>query len=61
MSGHVESVSIATPDKKRIPRKNKRKKTSDTLIEGKESIQESHNQSKRSKEDSIPDVENKIK
>ena len=35
MSGHGASVSGVTPDKRRIPRKNKRKKTSDTLIKGK--------------------------
>ena len=38
MSEHGESVSSITPDKKRITRKNKRKKTSDTPITGKESI-----------------------
>ena len=56
MSGHVESVSTVTPDKECIPRKNKRKKTSDTLIRRKKSIQEPDNPSKRAKEDSIPDV-----
>ena len=46
MSVHGESVSSVTPDKQRIPRKNKRKKTSDTLIKGKESIQEPDNSRK---------------
>ena len=46
MSVHGESVSSVTPDKQRIPRKNKRKKTSDTFIKGKESIQEPDNPSK---------------
>ena len=35
MSGHGESLSSVTPDKQRITRKNKRKKTSDTFINGK--------------------------
>ena len=61
MSGHGESVSSVTTDKQRIPRNNKRKKTSKTLITGKESIQEPDNPSKRAKYDSIPDVEKIIK
>ena len=35
MYGYGESVSSVTPDKQHIPRQNKRKKTSDTLITGK--------------------------
>ena len=35
MSGHVESVSIVTSDQEHIPRKNKGKKNSNTLIKGK--------------------------
>ena len=57
MSGHGESVSIVTPDKQRIPRNNKRKKTTDTLITGKESIREIENPKKRAKQDIITDVE----
>ena len=49
MSGHVESVSSLTPYQQRIPRKNKRKKTSDTLIARKETIQEPVNPIKRAK------------
>ena len=58
ISVHGKSVSSVTPDKQRIPRNNKRKKTSDTSIKVKESIQEPCNPSKGAKEDSIPDVEN---
>ena len=60
MSGRVESISSVTtewPDKKLIPHNNKRKKTSDTLIKGKKSIQEPDNLSKIAKKDSVPDVE----
>ena len=57
MSGHWASVSNESLDNQRIPCNNKIKKTLDTLIKGKESIQEPYNPSKRSKEDSIPDVE----
>ena len=49
MSGHGESLSSITPDKQRIPRKNKRKNTSDTSIKGKESFQEPDSPSKRAK------------
>ena len=59
MSEHGESLSIVTPDQQHIPFNNKRKKTSDTSITGKESIKETVNPSKRAKEDSISDVENK--
>ena len=58
MSGNGESVSSVTPDKQRIPCNNKRKKTSDNLIKGKEIIQVPYNPSEREKEDIIPDVEN---
>ena len=57
MSGHVESVSSLTPYQQRIPRKNKRKKTSDTLITRKETIQEPVNTSKWAKYDNITDLE----
>ena len=46
--------------KKLIPRKNKINNTSETSIKGKESIQVPDKPSKRSKEDSIPNVEKKI-
>ena len=49
MSGHGESWSSVAPDQKHIPSKNKIKKTSDTFITGKESIQELENLSKRAK------------
>ena len=57
MSGHGESISSVTPDKKCIPCNNKRKKTSEIFITGKENIQEPDNPSKRSKQDIIPDAE----
>ena len=43
MYGHGEILSGVTTDKQSIPRKNKRKKTSDTSIKRKESIQEPGN------------------
>ena len=46
LSGHGESLSSVTSYQKRIPRKNKRKKTSDTFIKIKENIQEPVNPSK---------------
>ena len=57
MSGHRESLSSVTPDQKRIPCKNKRNKTSDTLITRKKTIQEPVNPSKSEKYDTITDVE----
>ena len=59
MSGHGASVPKESPDKQRIPRKNKINNTLDTSIKGKESIQETWNPSKMEKEDSIPDIEKK--
>ena len=56
MSGHRESVSSVTSDQQRIPCKNKIMKASDTLITGKETIQEPVNPSKRAKEDTIPNM-----
>ena len=38
--GHREILLSVTPDKERIPSKNKRKKTLDILITSKETIQE---------------------
>ena len=57
MSGHGASVSGESPDKQRIPRKNKIRRTLDTSIKGKEIIQVPDNPSKSAKEDNIPDVE----
>ena len=57
MSGHGEILSSVTPDQKHILRKNKVKKTSDTLIMRKDPIQELVNPWKREREDNIPDVE----
>ena len=57
MSGHGESVSSELIDKQDTPSKHKRNNTSDTLIKGKEIIQETDKPSKRANEDSIPDVE----
>ena len=61
MSRYGEILTSVTPDKQRIPRKNKRKKTPYTYIKGKEVIQEPDNPSKRAKDDSIPDVEKLVK
>ena len=52
-----KSLSSVTPDKQRITRKNKRRKTSDTFIMRKETIPEPVNPSKGAKDDTIPDVE----
>ena len=49
LSGHRESLSSVTPDQQRTPCKNKRKKTSDTLITWKETIQKPVNPSKKGK------------
>ena len=57
MSGHGASVSSESPDKQRMLRKKKIKDTSYTSIKGKESIKVTYNPIKRSKEVSIPDVE----
>ena len=58
MSGHGSIVSGESPDKQRIPCKNKINNTSYTSIKGKESVQVLDNPNKMAKEDSIPDVEN---
>ena len=55
MSRPGASLTNVLLDKQRISRKDKRKKTLETLIKGKEIIQESDNPSKRAEEDSIPD------
>ena len=57
MFGHRESLSNVTSDQKHILLKNERKKTSDTFITRKETIQELFNPSKRAKADTILDVE----
>ena len=56
MYGHGESLSSVTPDQQRIPCKNKRKKTSDSLIMIKHPIQEPVNPRKKAKEDTITDI-----
>ena len=56
MYGHGASVSSESPDKHCIHFNNKRKNTLDTSIKVKESIEETENPSKRSKEDTIPHV-----
>ena len=58
MYGHRGSVSGVTSYQQRITSKNKTKKTSDTLITGKDTIQEPVNPSKKAKEDTIPNLEN---
>ena len=55
MSRPGASVMIVSPDKQRFPCKIKRKKILETLIKGRESIQEPDNPSKRAKEDIITD------
>ena len=57
MSVPVASVTTESPDKQRIPCKDKRNKTSENLIKGQEIIQEPDNPSKSVKEDCIPDEE----
>ena len=49
MSVHGEIVSSVTPDKQRIPSRNKRKNTEDISIRGKDIIQVPDNPSKRAK------------
>ena len=61
MSRPGASVTNVSPGKQHISCKDKRNKTSETLIKGKESIQQPDNPSKRAKEDSIPDEKNLIK
>ena len=56
-SGHGESLSIVTPDTLGTPRKNKRKKTSDTSIIIKQPIKEPANPRKRAEEITLTDVE----
>ena len=53
MSRPGENVMTVLPDKQRFPFNIKRKKVSETLIKGKESIQEPDNPSKREKEDGL--------
>ena len=49
------SMKTVLPDKQRFPRKIKRNKFSETMIRGKDSIQEPDNPSKGAKEESITD------
>ena len=60
MSGYGESLSSVTPDILRVNCKNKRKKTSDTLFTGKETIQEPFNPRKKAKEITLTDIEKGI-
>ena len=60
MSGYGEILSSVTPDQQHIPHKNKKKKTSETYITRKETIQEPIKPSKRTKEDTITDAEKSI-
>ena len=57
LPGQGESLSSVAPDQQHSPRKNKRKKPSDTLIMRKVTIQEPVNPRKRAKENTIPGVE----
>ena len=61
MSRPGASITPVSPDKQRIPCKYLKKKNSETLIKGKEIIQEPDNPSKREKEDSITDEKNYLK
>ena len=61
MSRHGASIMTVSPYKERTPNKIKSKKISETLIKGKESIQEPVNPIKRAKEDSIIDEKKIIK
>ena len=61
MSRPGESITTVSPDKQCIPHKYKKKKNSETLIKGKEIIQEPDNPSKREKEDSITDEKHYLK
>ena len=61
MYGHREKLPSVTPDQQRIQRKNKIKKTPDTLITRKETIQEPIHPCKMEKEYTIPDVEKVVK
>ena len=55
MPRHGASITNVLPYKERIPCRIKRKKISETLIKGKESIKEPDNPNKRAKADSIID------
>ena len=57
MYGQGKSLSSVSPDIICIPRNNKIKKTPDTLITRKQPITEPVNPSKRSKENTLTDVE----
>ena len=61
MSRPVSSINTVFPDKDCIPRKIKLRKVSETLIKGKEIIQEPDNPRKREKEDSIINEKKKKK
>ena len=61
MSGHRESLPSVPLYQQHIPRKNKRRKTLETVIIRKETIQETFNSRKMEKEDSIHDAEKLVK
>ena len=56
MSGQGDDLASVTPENLHIPRKNKRKKTTDTSVIRKEPIGEPVNPRKISKEDAVTDV-----
>ena len=57
MSRQGDYLASTTPDNLSIPRKNKRKKPLDTSVIRKETIREPVNPRKRTKEDTVTDVE----
>ena len=57
MSGQVESLASVIPDKPRIPRRNKRKKTTSSLVLRKEPIRDTVNPRKISHGDTLIDTE----
>ena len=57
MSGQGDDLESVTPDNLCIPRKNKRKKNTDTSIIRKKPIQEPVNPRKKAKENNLTDVE----
>ena len=57
---HGESITTVSPDKERIPFKDKKEKISENLITGNDTTQEPYNPSKKEKVDSIIDEKNTI-
>ena len=56
MSRQGETLVIVTPNQQRIPRKNKGKKTPDSLVIKRELIGDTVNSIKISKEDTVTDL-----